>query len=219
MSAHRSFVFRTWGGKRRGAGRKPTGPTAGVPHHRRPKHQATHPVHVTLRAVRNCPSLRSGRVFGTLRSALGRTSSDTFRVAHFPVQTNHVHLIVEASRCESLTRGMQGLGIRLAKAVNRACGRRGRVWGDRYHSRALRMPREVRNALVYVLLNGRKHHVSGIGIDPCSSGSWFDGWANHVAAPAASSPIARARTWLLRTGWRRNGLIRFDHVPRSRLRR
>ena len=70
---------------------------------------------------------------------------------------------------------MQGLAIRVAKAVNRCLGRSGRVWDDRFHSRALRTPREVRNVLVYVLLNGRKHGVIGHGIDPCSSGAWFDG--------------------------------------------
>ena len=73
---------------------------------------------------------------------------------------------------------MQGLGIRLAKAINRRLGRKGRVWEDRYHGRPLRTPREVRHGLAYVLLNARKHGVHGRGIDPCS-GSLVRGMARR----------------------------------------
>jgi hypothetical protein len=84
---------------------------------------------------------------------------------------------------------MQGLGIRLAKAVNRVLGRRGKIRSDRYHCRALRTPREVRNTLIYVLLNGRKHHVTGRGIDPCSSGAWFSGWKHRVEPARGPIPV------------------------------
>jgi hypothetical protein len=79
----------------------------------------------------------------------------------------------------------------------------------------------VRHALAYVLLNGRKHRVSGPGVDPCSSGAWFDGWVEPVSASAGRSPTKRPGTWLLRLGWRRHGLIRFDESPspHTRLRR
>ena len=108
---------------------------------------------------------------------------------------------------------MQGLGIRLAKAINRRLGRRGRVWAERYHGRALRTPREVRIGLVYVLLNGRKHGVIGRGIDPCSSGAWFGGWRERIELSREPAPVARPRTWLLRVGWRRTGPIGLDDAP------
>ena len=222
MARQGTLRFPTWGGSRRGAGRKPLGPTAGVPHRRRPGHDGAHPAHVTLRVVSGCPSLRSKRVFSELRTAFAKVSTKRFHVAHFSVQTNHVHLVVEAANELAIGRGMQGLGIRLAKAINRVSGRRGRVWADRYHARALRTPKELRNALVYVLLNGRKHHVTGPGTDPCSSGLWFDGWKDLRGAMPGASPIMRARTWLLRVGWRRHGLIDFTESPvatRGRLRR
>ena len=114
---------------------------------------------------------------------------------------------------------MQGLGIRLAKAVNRRLGRKGRVWAERYHSRALRTPREVRIGLVYVLLNGRKHRVIGRGIDPCSSGAWFGGWRERIEPSRELAPVARPRTWLLRVGWRRTGPIGVDEAPAARARR
>jgi hypothetical protein len=124
-----------------------------------------------------------------------------------------VHLLIEAEGTRAAGRGMQGLGIRLAKTVNRQLGRRGRVWADRYHGRTLRTPREVRHGLVYVLLNGRKHRVSGPGIDPCSSGTWFAGWREAVAVPRGPVPVARARTWLLRVGWQRSGPISVYEAP------
>jgi hypothetical protein len=36
-------------------------------------------------------------------------------------------------------------------------GRSGKVFHERYHARHLRSPRQVRNVLVYVLNNWRKH--------------------------------------------------------------
>src|SRR5438128_8635085 len=208
-----ALPFWTWGGRRPGAGRKPAGPRAGVPHRRRPLHHRGQPVHVTLRAVRGLPSLRGMRLFRALRSGLRAASAATFRVAHCSVQTNHIHLLVEAEGTQALGRGMQGLGIRLAKAINRRLGRRGCVWAERYHGRALRTPREVRNGLVYVLLNGRKHGAIRRGIDPCSSGAWFGGWREGVEPSREPAPVARPRTWLLRVGWRRRGPTRLRGRP------
>jgi len=95
-------------------------------------------------------------------------------------------LLVDADA--ELRRGVQGLTIRVAKAVNRALGRRGKVWDDRYHARALPTPREVRHALVYVLQNCRKHLPGFRGLDPRSSAAWFDGWRTQTNAPAGRPP-------------------------------
>jgi len=144
-------------------------------------------------------------VFPELRRALAKASKPFFRVLHFSVQTDHIHLVVEAEGTLALTRGTQGLAIRCARAFNRACHRRGRVWRHRYHAHYLRTPREVRAALVYVQLNFRKHLRAGPGIDPCSSGAWFDGWARPPPAPGEASPVVAGRTWLATVGWRRAG--------------
>lgn len=210
--------FRTWGGRREGAGRKPTGQRAGVPHVARPRHQAGHPVHATLRAVSRLPSLRKQQLQIELRRAFTRASRERFRVVHFSVQTNHVHLIVESTDGRSLSRGLAGLSIRLARAVNRVLERRGRVWGDRYHARAMRTPREVRGALVYVLTNWRKHQAGARGLDPCSSARWFDGWKagpRVLATEGKDAPVARPRTWLAMFGWRRYGLVDVTERPRG----
>jgi hypothetical protein len=88
--------------------------------------------------------------------------------------------------------------------LNSQLGRRGKVWGSRYHAHRLKTPREVRVGLAYVLLNFRKHFRAGLGIDPRSSGRWFEGWA-HAPVAARDGPLARPRTWLVRVGWRRAG--------------
>jgi REP element-mobilizing transposase RayT len=150
------------------------------------------------------------RVFGALREAIRLAQRGrVFRICHFSVQGNHVHLLVEAKSRDALARGVQGLAIRMARAINRPLRRSGKVWGDRYHRRDLATPREVRSALVYVLNNFRKHGTAPRVIDPSSSARWFDGWRDVRAFPSTRipTPIARAATWLLSAGWRRHGLL------------
>ena len=116
---------RAWGGRRAGAGRKPTpGRRPGVAHGSRLSHLAAHPVHVTLRAGPAVRCLRAARVFPFVRRALAASSHSDFRVLHFSVQDDHLHLIVEANDGRALGRGPRGLAIRVARAVNRALGRR-----------------------------------------------------------------------------------------------
>ncbi|HLY37347.1 MAG TPA: transposase [Candidatus Binatia bacterium] len=150
-----------------------------------------------------------------LHAAIARGSTSSFRIVRFTVQSNHLHFLIEGEGRYEVARGMQGLGIRLAKAVNRALGRKGRVWNDRYHARALRTPREVRHAhaLVYVLANRRKHGGRVIGIDACSSGRWFTGWRGVRKTRLDGSPVAPPQTWLLRVGWRRSGSIDIADAP------
>lgn len=194
----------TWGGRRAGAGRKPTAIRPEKRHLPRPGHRARFPLLVTIRARPDLPSLRSRSTFEVLSAALVRTNRQDFRVTQFSVQTDHLHLIVEAASREALIRGLQGLSGRTAIAVNRHLRRTGKVWNARYHARALRTPREVRNGLVYVLQNFRKHLRAATGIDPRSSSRWFEGWSSPQVE-ATPSPVARPQTWLGSLGWQRAG--------------
>jgi REP element-mobilizing transposase RayT len=224
-SSQRELSFPNgWGGKRKGAGRPSRRSTAN--HHKRPAHHRWQPVHVTLRAVRPLPSLRRQSNFAAIRRTFSQTARSWFRVVHFSVQEDHVHLIVEADDRQSLSRGMAGVAIRMARAANRVLQRRGSMWSCRYHSRALTTPREVRNALVYVIFNLRKHAPGTRGLDACSSAPWLDGWETPPTGPrfdeVDAPPVRRPETWLARTGWKRLGLIRCGEAPkakRTRLRR
>ncbi len=171
---------------------------------------------MTLRARAGLVSLRSKRVFRTLRDCFRASSSGVFRVVQFSVQADHVHLLVEAEDKAALSSGARGLVIRSALAINRVCNRAGRVWGDRYHARDLTTPREVRTALVYVLMNHKKHGLRDRGhIDPCSSAPWFDGF--RVPLPPSTDPPVTSfpRTWLATVGWRRHGLLDPTESPKT----
>lgn len=85
----------------------------------------------------------------------------------------------------------------------------------RYHVGVLRSPRQVRNALAYVLLNARKHWrertgtVPPVRLNEASSGAWFDGWSREPPGVQDSGllEVAHPHTWLLRARWRRHGLL------------
>jgi REP element-mobilizing transposase RayT len=208
---------RSWGGRRAGAGRKP-GPQPRVPHRRREGIRARFPAHVTVKLRRGLPSLRSVRVVRALERTFAEACDrGDFRVVHYTLQSAHAHLLVEATDGAALGRGMMAVGARLARAVNRTYRRCGPVLAERFHARALRTPREVRNAIAYVLLNARRHaRRSGLAVYPASSGRCFDGWRRNPLTDVRMSdpiPVARPRTWLLAIGWRRHGLIDPSEVP------
>ncbi len=163
-------------------------------------------------------SLRGAEAFPAIVAALAaqRAAVAAFRVVHFSVQDNHLHLIVEAHDSAALRAGAQGLAVRLARAINRALGRRGRVFDDRFHARALRTPREVRFALAYVLHNFKKHQVlAATRLDPCSSAAWFDGFRELAGVVVdGEAPVHGPRTWLVRVGWRGHGLVSIHERPR-----
>ncbi len=196
--------FRSHGGLRPGAGRKPS-IDSGMPHLRRAELAARYPVHATLRVAKGCWNLRSHRALRVLEAAFhaGRDRFG-FRLIHYSVQGNHLHLVVEAEGKESLARGMKGLAVRAARGLNRMMRRKGRVFGDRYHAHILKTPRETARALHYVLMNFA-HHAKSWGeklgrtfIDPFSSVRYLS------TAPGTAAPVADAKTWLLRVGWLRS---------------
>ncbi|MHC5064595.1 MAG: transposase [Planctomycetota bacterium] len=212
------FAYRSWGGSREGAGRKPKGDRAGVDHRPRGPLAARFPVHVTVRLVKGLPSLRRRGEYAVILSAFGAGCKRFgFRLVEYSVLGNHIHILAEAKGRAALARGMQGLLVRLAKGLNKLWGRKGSVFSDRYHDHVLKTPREVRNALVYVLQNAKKHGIRlKLALDYFSSAPWFNGWREKLElrnhAPEAT---AMARTWLLMKGWRRRGLLSVLELPRT----
>jgi REP element-mobilizing transposase RayT len=235
------LAFPRHGGARPGAGRKPRGKVAGPSHAKRPSTPARFPLLVTQRLEAGLPSLRQAAELEVIRDAISETAErDGLRIVHFSVQSNHLHYICEARDAEGLTSGMRSLAVKLARRLNGLWKRTGSVFAERFHARALTTPTEVRHAIAYVLKNDRKHGIISDGIDPFSSGPWFDGWTHDDASTstrpsaairdttksnrarevdrlrASPAPVAAARTWLLRVGWRRLGLIDRRAAPGSR---
>jgi REP element-mobilizing transposase RayT len=206
---------RTWGRPRKGSGPKRRARREQVKHRARERFRCARPVHVTLRLMAGLPSLRETAAYRALVRALG-AGSERFgmRLVHWSALGNHVHLMVEARDQAAMTRGMQGLGVRIARALNRLWRGKGKVLADRYHAHVLSCPREVRTALVYVLHNARKHKAIAAGLDAYSSAVWFDGWLG--GAPCVRTVVERpgwllqARSWLLARGWRLGGLLEVE---------
>jgi REP element-mobilizing transposase RayT len=228
------MVFRTHGGKRRGAGRKPKGKRSSERHETRPEHDLRHPVHVTIRIVGSISGLRRRDLYLALREATIVTAKrQDFRIVHMSIQRDHLHLIVEADRKESLSKGVQGFSISAARQINKAItarggGRRtGKVISDRFHARALTSPRAVRNTVAYVLNNWRHHGEDRArftrtwNVDPFSSGAMFFGWKEREDSPVlwplppTCSPLLvwRPRTWLLQSWDKFHPLISVHEVP------
>lgn len=230
-SGQTAFHFRTRGGARKGAGRPRKPENVGLlPHTARPALERHVPIHVTLRGVKGTPNLRAEHLTSIVREEIRCASAKGLRVVHFSIQTNHLHLIVEANKSIDLSRGVQRLASRVARLVNMAVGRRGRFWRERYHRADLHTPRQVRNALVYCLFNVRKHargpeaerarHVLDVR---CSSVAWVEAWkaddnlkVRIAAARAGPRMVAAPQTYLARRGWRRHGDLRPDEMPVSR---
>jgi REP element-mobilizing transposase RayT len=197
-----AMKFRTWGGKRDGAGRKPRLPgKPGVPHRSRPALARRMPLHVTMRVASHVYNLRSQRSLKVIRAALHH-GADRFGagVVQISIQGNHLHMLVEADDHVALGRAMKGLGIRFARGLNRMmCRGGGRVFVDRYHSRVLKTPTEVRHVIHY-LRNNRRHHLGAAGA--LLPASYVDPYAceSELALPAPTLWAVKVGRWRERRG-------------------
>jgi len=167
-----------------------------VPHVRRPQLKGA--AHVVLRIRRGLPWLRTPKTWRVLeRCFRSGKKKDGFRLVEFSVQQDHLHLIVETESRIRLARAIQGLSIRIAKALNRFWRRRvGSVFADRYFALAIREWKQGWRTIRYVLQNGRKHGVwkATDRPDPFSSGRWYSHWRVHdFCRPLRRSPVERAQ--------------------------
>ena len=204
-SKQQAFEFRTWGGARRGAGRKRSIERARAAHVEREEIRPWQPVNVSMRMAAHVWNLRSQRSFRVLDRAIraARKVAD-FRVIHFTILGNHLHLVVEADSTRAFTRGVRALSIRVARGVNRMMGRKGPVFADRYDAHVLRTPAEVRNAVRYVLGNFESH-AARRG-EPVSERGWVDPFSSAAARGPRDAQLTlfvematvAAETWLLR---------------------
>jgi REP element-mobilizing transposase RayT len=216
---------RTWGGARKGAGRRRTGRCLDAPHRKRREISRHHPIHVVLRTRKDVPRLRRGPTYRAIDRALRHVLGEhAFRVVHMSIQHNHLHLLVEAEDKAALSHGMRSLAITAARAINRVLGRKGKVFAYRYNAKPITNPRQMRNALSYVLNNWRRHNehlrsaaVRQARIDPYSTAIHFTGWkeTSRFAIPDGYEPLpsAEPETWLLRVGWQRHGPISVYEEP------
>jgi REP element-mobilizing transposase RayT len=201
---------------RKKLGRLVTGRRNDPRHRPRPELDPRHPVHVVLRVTREVRNLRTPHAYRAIRRAIATTHARCdYRIVHASIQSNHLHLLVEADDKRALTRGMQGFAISAARRLNRELRReRGDVFAYRYHATSIENPTQARNAISYIVNNWRRHgrhHHSVWRVDPYSSAHAVPGW--NVPGHPGHLPVVRPTTWLLTDGYKRAAPIRPDDIP------
>ena len=212
-----------------GAGRPkkrwPKGVKAPASHVKRDPFVKGRALHVTLRTLPVARNLRRMDAYQAVRiGARVVLARSGFRLVHFSIQSNHIHLLVEAESQAQLANGVRAFSISVAKSLNAKLGRRGPVFADRYHAKAIAKPTQMRNALQYVLTNWLHHrpahHEVMEEVDPYSSGSEFLGWKELGGTRQflrddgfERVALASPQLWLTREGWQRGGEISVFTVP------
>lgn len=215
------------GGARPGAGRKPNIPgQPGVDHDERAPLARQFPVLVTIKLRAGLPGLHGKPAGEVLRAAFAagceRDLGGRFRLCHFAILSDRLHLICEAEGRTALGRGLQGLQVRIARSLNKLWSRRGKLFADRYDDRILKSPSEVRDAIRLVFglapAAGGKQEIAGgrapeapeaiEAIEAFTSAPWSSEWRPRRGKrelDTARRPVAPARTRLLIDGWARHG--------------
>jgi len=204
MERQRIFEFCTWGGRRKGAGRKPAGQNSRVGHQCRPSHDARHPIHVTLRGIRVVIATKLDLLSDAARCHRARVEC--------VLPDRSLHGAVESSSLPRRSRGLPPNYARDARTghpTRQSDQPRARTEGPRLErplpcTGASNAARGQKRARLRVG-NRNKHGGHVRGIDAYSSGRWFTGWHGVNDVQPDRSPLATSRTWLLRVGWRRSG--------------
>ena len=199
-----------------------------VAHGSRPEMPKGSVAHVTIKLKAGLPSLRKGEALAVVRAAIERVNAGKkIRIVEYSIQSNHVHLIVEAANSADLSAGMASLNTGLGMRLNRVWDRvgQGSVFAERFHLVLVSSPPQMRRALNYVLRNDVHHRLHLKGLDPCSSAPAFAGWEQlqgiaskaRTAAAAKRCVSTKPQTWLLRVGWQQvkgaEGLLSTEQWP------
>ena len=159
-----------------GPGRPKTGTTR-MAHAKRPELGENTAVHVTMKCTRKVPNLRHRKKYALVRRAFAKVQKVAgFRLVHFAVLGDHVHMLCEADSARHLSKGIQRITISMARSLNadgvRGAGesldpkagpfreRRGwigKIFADRYHEHVLSSPTEMARCLDYLFSNALKH--------------------------------------------------------------
>ena len=170
--------------------------------------KGTDVAHVTIKLIKGLPSLRSTEASEVILEGIRRVNEKgVVRIVHYSIQSNHVHMLVEAENSADLSKGMASLNTGLGMRLNRLFDRvgEGSVFQQRFHMVVISTPAQMKNALLYVLKN-HEHHVGkrrpGSKLfDPYSSASTFPFWRGYTASESSEGPTVEPRTWLLTRGW------------------
>ena len=174
-----------------------------VPHAKRPRRVGLS--HVIYRLKEGLPELRRPKVLRALEAAFRAAKrKDGFGILAYSLQDTHIHMIVEGESAEQVSRGMQGLGVRLTRQLNRLWERKGEgsVFRERFKQIPLDGYKRINAAFNYVLNNALKHGAKRADNRPdrYSSAPWYPNLAERTRRPTRESPVERSR-YLVCTPW------------------
>lgn len=214
------FLNKGHGGWRSNAGRKRQDTSLQL-HIARENFDPKHPIHVNIKVQKDIPNLRTKNHFKLVKRAILTARKKGLRIVHFCVQKNHLHLLIESDSKKSLATGMQSFCTSLARSLNHALKRKGRVFVDRYHPHILKTLKEVKNSLHYIYNNFAKHSKTPHAFDPYSSFICFGDkhrpgfskidtysqFRSHAARDDYKTKmqelVNEAKTWHLNVGWKK----------------
>lgn len=128
-----------------------------IRHIERPIFYKTRSFMITIKVKKNKAEIRNKTVLSLLKRAIMNARRQGLKVIHFTLEYDHAHFLIEADNHIILAKGMQSLGVTLAKAINKARKQSGTVYKNRYHFNRITTPRQLRNVMNYIFTNGRKH--------------------------------------------------------------
>jgi putative transposase len=115
--------------------------------------QTEYPYHVTIRTNNREFRFEQKKAVKYFAQALFEGSTKYgVKVHHFVLMSNHPHLIVWATE-PNLHRFMQFVNSQVARRLNRATGRSGHLWGDRYRSTIISTDESYLNVIRYIYRN------------------------------------------------------------------
>lgn len=209
-----AFKIKTWGGKRKGAGRPNLSRT--VNHMKRETVTSRTPVMITVKFKPELNNMRCDLLHDQLKKSFVGAREVGLRVNHYSLEGNHLHVFAEAKDNEILARGMMSFGSSFGKATRKYNGGSGSVFVGRYHVRVLRTPTQAKNALAYVLINRTKHLGANPNLDPFSSNIYFREWDKLLGKKVGPymkgfrgvrekfpEYLSPPQSWLAREGWMR----------------
>jgi putative transposase len=210
MFAQTSFKFMSHGGPRENAGR-PRLQLHDASHAMRQRMNARNPFHVTFRLGKQVPNLRNEAFIRKFTRGIEKARNKGLNVNHFTIESTHIHFMGETEDNEALTRGILSLQACIVWALRQLFGFFGAVFAGRFHLHVLKSPREVRNALLYVIFNHAKHCNAELFADVFSSAFAFQELRDFVRRPGQpprwqneiSRALAPAKSWLQTVGWKR----------------
>lgn len=119
--------------------------------------------------------MRDERIATVVEDALLYFDGQRYRLLAWCVMPNHVHVVIETFRGQSLSHTVHSWKSFTATQANRILGRTGAFWQREYHDRFMRHDEHLRQTVEYVEYNPVKAGLVRQAEDWCFSSARYRG--------------------------------------------